>query len=745
MMIFKTYLKMAYFPGKTLFFLLLSICLSAGTLQVVRGQGASLGITGTKLVDFKGWGIMPAPIDRQTPTFNDGSIAYSDASWLPASGTTPNALHQRMGELSFDIARVYISPTIGKSDNTLDLARLQDLKDHLTILQNQGIPDYIITVWSPPVHMKSPNQVRYGSYNNTPQTLNPQYADGAGYDYADFLVAVVLNLKNAGFKLPLNISIQNEPGVAGVYDGCVYENTEANRQMYRNVCKQLRAKLNQNNLGSIQVVGPEPGGLNSLPDILGTASSTGFSNLNADADFKNAIGAFAFHTYYTSGSTRTLLDAMAAYPTKDRWMTEYSTADGIRTELRPNSGSAQQDWALNFARRMAGDLVDLRSNYWFFWRGWHPSSVADDQDLLYGDSNAPGLSKAYYVFQKLWQTTGPGWRVMAMTSDDPQLRTDNTALINSGSGDQWSAPVNLLAMENAAGSQSCLMIVNHYSTAKTLKSVTGLKGDNARVFVSDLTSNMAEKTARTVAGGTLAGGDLVVPAYSVTFVISTTTATNANLALNKSVVASSMESANLPATAAVDGNYATRWSSAYSNAQSIYVNLGSRYNVNRVKITWEAAYGKDYRIEFSNDAIGWTTARSVTGNTTLVNDLTGLSGTAQYVRMQGVTRGTVYGYSIYELEVYGSPAATGAREAVAGSGGSSRPLNLYPNPATAIVHAEGLEDGTPVQILAANGSGLVFHQRARGRTIDVARMPAGLYVVCFNAEGRPVRHKLIRK
>jgi len=130
--------------------------------------------------------------------------------------------------------------------------------------------------------------------------------------------------------------------------------------------------------------------------------------------------------------------------------------------------------------------------------------------------------------------------------------------------------------------------------------------------------------------------------------------TSTNLALNKSVTVSSTESATYPGSYAVDGNSSTRWASAYSDPQWIQVDLGASYNINRVKLTWEAAYGKDYQIQLSNDNTTWTTIKTVTGNTSLINDQTGLSGSGRYLRMFGTARGTVYGYSLYELEVYGT-------------------------------------------------------------------------------------------
>ncbi|HOK98264.1 MAG TPA: discoidin domain-containing protein [Bacteroidales bacterium] len=156
-----------------------------------------------------------------------------------------------------------------------------------------------------------------------------------------------------------------------------------------------------------------------------------------------------------------------------------------------------------------------------------------------------------------------------------------------------------------------------------------------------------------------------VPARTLYKYVSGGTNNNAsNLALNKPTVVSSIESAAYPGSAAVDGNPATRWSSAFSDPQWIYVDLGATYNISQVKITWETAYGRDYQIQVSSNATTWTTIKTVTGNTALVNDHTGLNATGRYVRIYGTARGTQWGYSIFELEVYGAPASAPANVAL---------------------------------------------------------------------------------
>ncbi|RZK98469.1 MAG: T9SS type A sorting domain-containing protein, partial [Hymenobacter sp.] len=121
----------------------------------------------------------------------------------------------------------------------------------------------------------------------------------------------------------------------------------------------------------------------------------------------------------------------------------------------------------------------------------------------------------------------------------------------------------------------------------------------------------------------------------------------------------SLEGTNVPASAATDGDHTTRWSSQFSDPQYIYVDLGSVQTVDRVRLTWETAYGKNFTIDVSNDATTWTTVKTVvnnspvTANNLYVNEYERLNATGRYVRMYGTARATGYGYSIFELEVFG--------------------------------------------------------------------------------------------
>lgn len=71
-----------------------------------------------------------------------------------------------------------------------------------------------------------------------------------------------------------------------------------------------------------------------------------------------------------------------------------------------------------------------------------------------------------------------------------------------------------------------------------------------------------------------------------------------DLALNKRVSVSSVESVDYVGVNAVDGDDATRWSSEFQrNPQWIYVDLGQNYDLNKVRILWETAYATEYEIQ----------------------------------------------------------------------------------------------------------------------------------------------------
>ncbi|MFD8525942.1 discoidin domain-containing protein [Streptosporangium canum] len=132
------------------------------------------------------------------------------------------------------------------------------------------------------------------------------------------------------------------------------------------------------------------------------------------------------------------------------------------------------------------------------------------------------------------------------------------------------------------------------------------------------------------------------------------------LSQGKPAASSSKEGTSYSSGKAVDGNLtSTRWASLEgSDPQWIRVDLGAVSPISRVKLFWEAAYGEAYKIQVSADAATWTTVYSTSSGDGGEDDLTGLSGSGRYVRMYGTARGTEYGYSLYEFQVFGGGTGT---------------------------------------------------------------------------------------
>jgi hypothetical protein len=81
------------------------------------------------------------------------------------------------------------------------------------------------------------------------------------------------------------------------------------------------------------------------------------------------------------------------------------------------------------------------------------------------------------------------------------------------------------------------------------------------------------------------------------------------------------------------------------------LDMGKEISFTTVELYWEAAYGKSYTIDISDDGETWTTVHSETNGSGGVEviDLSGDSG--QYIRMNGLERGSLYGYSLFDFRV----------------------------------------------------------------------------------------------
>lgn len=288
----------------------------------------------------------------------------------------------------------------------------------------------------------------------------------------------------------------------------------------------------------------------------------------------------------------------------------------------------------------------------------------------------------------------------------------------------FTAPATLSISSNASDSDGSIAKVDFYN------GTTLLGSDNTAPYTFSWANVAAGTYSLTVRATDDRGAVATSAAVNVT--VTAIVTVPANLATGKQVTVSSTEAGLNMASNSVDGQYGTRWSSAYTNAEWLTVDLGSNFNVNRVKITWEAAYGRDYRIIGSADGMTWVTLKTITGNTTLSNDFTGLTGMYRFISINGSARGTVYGYSIYELEVYGSPI-TSVNQAP--SVFLTSPVNSTVNaPASIIISANASDsDGSIAKVDFYNGSALLYSDATSPYSYTWTNLVAGTYTITAKA------------
>ena len=144
-----------------------------------------------------------------------------------------------------------------------------------------------------------------------------------------------------------------------------------------------------------------------------------------------------------------------------------------------------------------------------------------------------------------------------------------------------------------------------------------------------------------------------------------------NIALNKESVASSEftdpndgnktyeSSLAFDGSASTVGGKQSRWVSLRTKedptatSQWIYVDLDAVYDISKVVLNWEGNGAKEYKIQVSDDGEEWTDITHITDGNGGIDEFTYEDVTGRYVRMLGIEPGSIYGYSLWEFEVYG--------------------------------------------------------------------------------------------
>lgn len=213
-----------------------------------------------------------------------------------------------------------------------------------------------------------------------------------------------------------------------------------------------------------------------------------------------------------------------------------------------------------------------------------------------------------------------------------------------------------------------------------------------------------------------------------------------SIAQGKPAIASSQESNTLTPTYAVDGDATTRWSSAHSDPQWIYVDLQNLYSIEKINLKWETASAKEFKIQVSDDKINWTDITteisSAGGNQTYSYS----NVRARYVRIYGSRRNTEWGYSLYEIEVFGSLVNAISNSQVV------KDIRMYPNPVTNRLYIPNTDaEIQTIRLYNPAGVCLLTQHKNTDYSIDLSDLSSGIYLIQLNRKGSTITEKIVKQ
>jgi endoglucanase Acf2 len=275
---------------------------------------------------------------------------------------------------------------------------------------------------------------------------------------------------------------------------------------------------------------------------------------------------------------------------------------------------------------------------------WNPRETAQTVSIKNAAGNTLGTavvgSKAFVKFEVDTNNQFAYTQVATPTFKSKAL--SNGAIKNNIYGVQTYDDTQIVTIDCADAGTTI-----HYTLDGSIPTVDS-PVYNGEILVSSNATIKAIATKNGYIDSTFASVSMVINGDAV--------ASEDNLALGKNAVAST-EAGQNKAGQATDGSKGSRWESATSDDQWIYVDLGAEYAVNSVNLNWEAAYASQYEIYVSKDANEWTKVATVNNNKAGDKATEFAATDARYVKMQGIKRATDYGYSIFEFEVYGAVKA----------------------------------------------------------------------------------------
>ena len=349
--------------------------------------------------------------------------------------------------------------------------------------------------------------------------------------------------------------------------------------------------------------------------------------------------------------------------------------------------------------------------------GGSSNNLPLERQLTFNDTDKkPDLKITQIYTMPRYPQKGESVRFYAMVKNQGNAATGGTFDIDFSVGGQVVASADAVTTTIAAG-QVQLIESTGVWTANSVGSYSVSGKVNAKNTIDewDDSNNVFEKMRE------------VLPPAPV------------NLALRKPVEYTGGTQDNDPQFAAsnlTDGMLSSRWATPHGqNDKTFIIDLEVVSPLTEIRITWEAAYASLFNIELSTDKSSWTSVYSGAGNagqqSISVNTIP-----ARYVRVNCINRVTQYGFSIYEVEVYGDNS-TSIKEV----NSTSPRLNVTDKK---LYLTDSNQSVSSIKIVDVNGKIVLSQSISKdGFVADIQNWISGVYIVQLLGENGETIQKII--
>jgi hypothetical protein len=372
----------------------------------------TLAVQPNNLQQIRGWGIYPGhtlPPEKMT-----------------SINIATEARRVLFEELGITMFRVCLEANCGASytatNRTLTPAYIDDLAELINYAAGKGIPDYLISMWSPPYHMKEVYDADSdGNHNYRPRLKANDY---------DLFVAYVVDalkyLKSKGCPLPVALSLQNEPdgGVVATPDDIGEGATFIGGiDLAVALFGKMRPALDAAGFSSVKLGAPESPSYEGSwifrwpPLTSSQLSKTDIHMVHSYSD-----------TPYDDNNAAKVKDPLTEFLRvkgnigKESWQTEFSVAG------TGGQGKTAMERLMHAMRIFSSDIVWAGHTVWMWWCGWFPgwSVNSADQQVLLGGNGVSSVEKAamFDAFATIFNSVPKGSYARKVTSSDPSLKTD---------------------------------------------------------------------------------------------------------------------------------------------------------------------------------------------------------------------------------------------------------------------------------------------------------------------------------